>query len=85
MYAQGIIAGKEERACVKEVFDFLINTYTKENNDTFFPEKIYKSGAGAVEGYPSDIKYSDMSNNTFAEKERLIAIWESKVAEWAKR
>ncbi len=75
LYAQGIIKGKEERACVKEVFDFLVNTYTKENNDTFFPERIYKSGAGAVEGYPADIQYSDMSNNTFAEKERLLAKW----------
>ncbi len=75
LYAQGIIKGKEERACVKEVFDFLVNTYTKENNDTFFPERIYKSGAGAVEGYPTDIQYSDMSNNTFAEKERLLAKW----------
>ena len=75
LYAQSIIKGKEERACVKEVFDFLVNTYTKENNDLFFPERIYKSGAGAVEGYPQDIQYSDMSNNTFAEKERLLAKW----------
>ncbi len=75
LYAQSIIKGKEERACVKEVFDFLINTYTKENNDLFFPERIYKSGAGAVEGYPSNIEYSDMSNNTFEEKERLLAKW----------
>ena len=75
LYAQSIIKGKDERACVKEVFDFLVNTYTKENNDTFVPERIYKSGAGAVEGYPADIKYSDMSNNTFEEKERLLAKW----------
>ena len=76
LYGQGIIAGKEERACVKEVFDFLVNTYTKETNDTFFPEKIFKSGAGSVEGYPADIQYSDMSNNTFEEKERLLAKWQ---------
>lgn len=75
LYGQGIIKGKEERACVKEVFDFLVNTYTKENNDKFFPEQIFKSGAGAVEGYPANIQYSDMSNNTFEEKERLLAKW----------
>lgn len=75
LYGQAIIKGKEERACVKEVFDFLVNTYTKENNDLFCPEPIYKSGAGAVEGYPGDIEYSDMSNNTFEEKERLLAKW----------
>ena len=75
LYGQAVVAGKEERACVKEVFDFLVNTYTKENNDKFCPEQIFASGAATVEGYPTDIRYSDMSGNTFEEKERLLAKW----------
>lgn len=29
LYRQGIIVGKEARACIREVFDFIVNTYNK--------------------------------------------------------
>ena len=75
MYGQAIIKGKENRQCVKEVFDFLINTYNKENNEKFFPEQIYRDYIPTVENYPDNIKYSDMGNNTIEEKERLLERW----------
>lgn len=75
LYGQTIIKGKESRQCVKDVFDFLIQIYNKENNELFFPEQIYKDYAPVIENYPTDIKYSDMSNNTIEEKERLLERW----------
>lgn len=75
LYGQAMIKGKEERACVKEVFDFLIETYAYENNEKFFPEKIYKDKDFVVQNYPKNIVYGDMSNDTIAEKERLLEKW----------
>ncbi len=75
MYGQSIVKGKEERACVKEVFDFLVGTYSYELNEKFFPEQMFKDKVFAVENYPQNIKYSDMSNNTIEEKEALLELW----------
>ena len=75
MYGQSMIAGKEERECVKEVFDFLVNTYSYELNEKFFPEQMFKDVTYSVENYPENIVYSDMSNNTIEEKEQLLGLW----------
>ncbi len=75
LYGQAIIKGKESRQCVKEVFDFLVNTYTEETNKKFFPEQIFKDKVFEVENYPSNIKYADMSNDTMEEKTRLLDQW----------
>ena len=75
LYGQAMVKGKDERECEKKVFDYMINTFAKENNEKFYPEKIYKDGAAKVENYPDVEKYSDMSNNTFEEKERLLEKW----------
>lgn len=75
MYGQSIVAGKEERPCVKEVFDFLVNTYSYELNEKFFPEQMFKDKVFAVENYPENITYSDMSNNTIEEKTDLLEKW----------
>lgn len=75
LYGQSIIAGKEERECVKEVFDFLVNTYSYELNEKFFPEQMFKDVTYTVENYPENIVYSDMSNNTIDEKTHLLEMW----------
>lgn len=74
-YGYGVIKGKEERQCVKDVFDFLYNTLIYENCEKFYPEQIYKDVTFEIANYPSDITYADMSNNTQEEKERLLAKW----------
>ncbi len=76
MYGQAIIEGKQNRPAVKEVFDFLIKTYSKENCQKFFPEKIFANEDFEIENYPTNIKYADMKNNTIGEKVRLLSIWE---------
>ena len=75
IYGQSIIAGKEERESVKEVFDYIVNTLTYETVEKFYPEKIYKDIDYKMENYPENITYSDMSNNGVEEKERLLEKW----------
>ena len=75
MYGQAIISGKEERSCVKEVFDFMIRTYSQETNKKFYPEKIFKDITPEIKNYPTNINYADMSNNTSKEKARLLEKW----------
>jgi len=75
MYGQSIIAGKEERESVKEVFDFLVNTYSYELNEKFFPEQMFKDKVYSVENYPENIVYSDMGGNTIEDKEHLLSLW----------
>ena len=74
-YGYGVIKGKEERQCVKDVFDFLYNTLIYENCEKFYPEQIYKDVTFEIENYPTNITYADMSNNTQEEKERLLSKW----------
>lgn len=75
LYGQSMIAGKDSRESVKAVFDFLVNTYSYELNEKFFPEQMFKDQVYAVENYPENIVYSDMSNNTIEEKTRLLDMW----------
>lgn len=75
MYGQTIVKGKESRQCVKEVFDYLVNTYNKASNETFFPEQIFKNFTPTIENYPQNIKYTDMSGNTNEERARLLEKW----------
>lgn len=75
LYGQSIIAGKEARESVKKVFDFLVNTYSYELNEKFFPEQMFKDKTYSMKNYPENIKYGDMSNNTIEEKERLLGLW----------
>lgn len=75
LYGQSIIAGKEERKAVREVFDFLYNTYGYENCEKFFPEQIYSNRTFSIENYPKNITYCDMSGDTAQMKEHLLSLW----------
>jgi iron(III) transport system substrate-binding protein len=75
LYGQSMIAGKDSRESVKEVFDFLVNTYSYELNEKFFPEQMFKDQVFEIANYPENIHYGDMSNNTTEEKARLLDLW----------
>ena len=75
LYGQTVIKGKETDEAVKNVFDFIVNTYTYENTEKINPEKIYKDKDYTLQNFPADIEYSDMSSNTIEEKERLLEKW----------
>ena len=75
LYGQSIIKGKETRPAVKEVFDYLYNTYGYLNCELFYPEAIYEGKSFTVANYPENMSYCDMSGDTAATKERLLAKW----------
>ena len=58
-----------------EVFNYLATDLCKGNNERFFPDQIFKDFVPVVDGYPTDIRYGDMSNDTLSEKERLQGKW----------
>jgi iron(III) transport system substrate-binding protein len=75
VYGQAIIKGKETRRAVRDVFDFLVNTFNDENCARYMPETLYRDKTFSLENYPQNIHYADMSNNTVEEKTRLLAAW----------
>jgi iron(III) transport system substrate-binding protein len=76
MYGQTIIEGKQERACVREVFEFLTTTFSEEIYANFYPEKVLKDKEFTVKNYPTDIKYADMQvENASAYKDYLLSKW----------
>ncbi len=76
MYGTAIVSGKDERECVKEVFDYMINVVGYEQCAQYYPEQIFANKTFEVENYPSNITYADMSNSTSYEKTRLLDKWE---------
>lgn len=74
-YGQAIVKGKEEKAHVKEVFEFLVGDFNVESCKKWAPEKIFKDYDLEAPNFPKNIVYSDMSNDTTAEKERLLEVW----------
>ena len=75
LYGLAMISGKETRREVKEVFDYIVNRWTEMDKVLFCPERIFKDREFTLPNYPSNIRYADMTNNTPAEKERLLEKW----------
>ncbi len=75
IYKNAIVAGKEKKEAVKQVFDYLSSDLVPACDALYFPEKVYKDLDFEVENYPQNIVYGDMSNNTSEEKTRLLAKW----------
>ncbi len=75
LYGQAVIAGNETNPAVMEVFDFLVNHITPEMCERFYPEKLYKDKDFTIQNFPTDVTYSDMSNNTPERKAQLLDKW----------
>jgi len=75
LYGEAIINGKKDRACVDEVFRFMVEVVNYEMVEKYFPEKIYVDVDYEVENYPKNVEYCDMSNNSSEEKTRLLEKW----------
>lgn len=75
LYGQSMIRGKETSTVVKEVFDFLVNDFTRENCARYFPERLFRDQDYTVQNYPQNIVYADMSGDTAEEKTRLLDLW----------
>lgn len=77
LYGSGIVVGRERDPDVQKVFDFVTTTLNKENNELFFPEKVYKDMSFKLKNYPTDIPYADMSKDNWSEKVRLLNDWKN--------
>lgn len=75
MYGNAVLAKSADRECVMEVFNYLATDLCKGDNELYFPDQIFKDFAPEVDGFPKNINYGDMSNDTLSEKERLVAKW----------
>ena len=71
-----IIGGHQEKEGVQEVYDYIINNFLVYDKENFSPEIIYEGQTIALENYPEDIPYADMTGiQDDQEKERLLALW----------
>ena len=76
LYGYAMPEGKQNRKCVKDVFDFFYSTLVMEDKELYYPEQVFVNQVNNIENYPTDIPYADMSGNTTAEKTRLLENWE---------
>jgi len=71
-----IIDGHKEKEGVEEVYDFIANEFLIYDKQYFSPEIIYEGQTIALENYPENIHYADMTGiQDDKEKERLLALW----------
>lgn len=75
LYGNAVLANSADRECVMEVFNYLATDLCRGNNERFFPDQIFKDFVPKIEGYPANVKFGDMSNDTLEEKERLQSKW----------
>ncbi|MBQ7700191.1 MAG: extracellular solute-binding protein [Clostridia bacterium] len=75
MYGNAVLKKSADRKAVMDVFNYLATDLCKADNEKYFPDQIYKNFAPEKEGFPTGIKYGNMSNDTQAEKERLLEKW----------
>lgn len=71
-----IIDGHQNKEGVREVYDYIIHNFLVYDKEYFSPEIIYEGQMIALDNYPQDISYADMTGiQDDKEKERLLALW----------
>lgn len=75
MYGNAVLSKSAERKEVMEVFNYLSTDLCKGDNELYFPDQIFKDFAPEIEGFPKNIHYGNMANDTLSEKERLLSKW----------
>lgn len=72
----GIIKGREDKANVKEVFEWLINDFGRFDKENYMPDIILKDQNNKMPNYPSNLKDADMTGiDSTKVKEDLTAKW----------
>ena len=71
-----MIEGHQYKDGVQEVYDYIIHEFLTYDKEHFSPEIIYEGQSIALENYPEQIPYADMTGiQNHEEKERLLALW----------
>lgn len=76
MYGNAVLKKSASRKAVMDVFNYIATDLCKGDNEKYFPDQIYKDFIPQAVGFPTGIKYGNMSNDTQAEKERLLSKWD---------
>lgn len=75
MYGNAIVQKDNISDELIEVFKYLSTDLCKQNNKLYFPDQIFKGFTPNILGWPENITYGDMKNDTRIEKERLLKKW----------
>lgn len=76
MTSTSMVEGRQEDKNIVRVFAFIVNEYMVYDKMYGSPEKVLVNQTNAIENYPSDIHYADMTGiDDIEEKERLLAKW----------
>lgn len=75
LYGNCVIKGKEEKAGVKAVIDYLYSDFTDLCCEKYAPETILKDKTYETANFPANITYANMEGNTLAKKEGLLEKW----------
>ena len=71
-----IIKGHKSKSGVAEVFEYIINEFFLYDKEHYSPELVYQGQTIAIENYPSNIVYANMTGiQDDKEKERLLDLW----------
>ncbi len=74
-YVMSVIKGRMQKPAVKEVYEYIESYLNEKINKESFVESVYKVVDYQIPNYPDKVPFSDMSNYTFKEKERLLNKW----------
>ena len=73
----GIIKGNEDDKDVKELFEWLITTFSKQDIEEYVPGNLFKEQELKIKNYPTDIKDADMTGIQDKDiKTKLSKRWE---------
>ena len=71
-----IVSGHEQKQAVVDVVNYFYSDVIDDYLSTYLPEQIKVGQVNTTPGYPTDIPYADMSDNTPDVKEALLAKWD---------
>lgn len=74
-YVMSVVKGRLDKKPVKEVYEYIEKELNEKVNKECKIESVYKNTDYKIPNYPDNIKFSDMSNYTSTEKERLLDKW----------
>lgn len=74
--ASAIIDGKDKKENVKEVFEFIMNDFSKYDKEMFVPGKVFKEQDIKIKNYPTTLTDANMSGIEDVKlKEELLKKW----------
>lgn len=74
--ATSMLEGRQQDENIVKVFEYVVNDYMLYDKMYGSPEKVLKVQENAIENYPENITYADMTGiDDMDEKERLLAKW----------